>query len=116
MKTKTHQNGLVDVPKIHVLAESARKVQFRNSWDEIKHQMVVYLIFCIRLESIEVADCDEILKCIFIHKVILAIVVDVFLLCVMQNFKREADIQFSKLKSKQSCESSLEITNIMLQM
>jgi hypothetical protein len=35
---------------------------------------------------------------------------------VMQDFKREADIQFSKLKSKQSCESSLEVTHIMLQM
>ena len=116
MKTKTHQNSLVDVAKVHVLAESAGKVQFRNSWDEIKHQMVIYLIFSIGFESVEIADCDEILKCIFVHKVILAIVVDVFLLCVMQDFKREADIQFSKLKSKQSCESSLEVTHIMLQM
>jgi hypothetical protein len=35
---------------------------------------------------------------------------------VMQDLKREADIQFYKLKSKQSCEPSLEITHIMLQM
>ena len=100
MQAETYKNGLVYVTEIHVLAESAGKVEFCNSWDEVKHQMVVYLIFSIGFESVEVAHCDEILKCIFIHKVVLTIVVDGLLFGVMQDFKRKANIKFPKLKSK----------------
>lgn len=87
LQADTYQNGLVDVAQIHGFSKNAREVKLRDGWDQVKHEMVIDLIFGVRLESVEITKRDKVLQHFPIHKVAVALIRHYLLFGMMQNLK-----------------------------